>query len=270
MGKYLIADAVWEFNFPEEFNKSNFEAFKTDELESAIHKISFEFVEKIEKLKETNHEELGLKMYVEDGIKLFDILDQHKKAIVRGKYIETKNSSTYQILKGEDINLINMLSFMRLAEVISSKSVIAINAYALSMADKALIAIHENVDLFVNKWLEEIDNKALISNNKLFLKIENNLVKVYSNPWSKNQDISNVTLPLHSIIVLSKGKKDKFEELEEKEKLLTLALHLGIMTDTLSNEELMRFCMEIADLVNIFKYQGEINIKEIFNKIYFN
>ncbi len=268
MGKYLVADVVWEFNFPQEFDKSNFELFKTDESQTALHKINFELVDKIEKLKETNHEEFGLKMYVQDGVKLFDINDKYNKVIIRGKYID--NVSTYQVIKYEDLNIIDMISFMRLAEVISSKSVIAINAYALKMSDKVVIPVHDNANLFVDEWVKEIDSTALFSTNKLFLKVERNIVKVYSNPWSKQQGIENMTLPLHSVVILSKGKTHEFVEIEEEDKLLNLALHLGIMTDTLSNESLMQFCIDLVDRVNIFKYQGKIDIQKIFNKIYFN
>ncbi len=267
MGKYLIADVVWEFNFPQEFEQSNFGTFKINENEKAHHSINFEIVEKIEKLEKTNYEEFGLKMYVENNIKLFDILNQQKKVVVRGKYAD--NISTYQILKNEDLHIIEILSFMRLAEVISKKKVIAINAKALTIGDKMFIPIGENVDAFINKWTSDIDENAIFG-HKLFIKVENNLVKVYNNPWSKNQNNKNITLPLHSIVILSKGKENEFFEVEEKDKLLNLALHLGIMTDTLSNESLMQFCIDLVERVNIFKYQGKIDIQKIFNKIYFN
>lgn len=268
MGKYLIVDLVWEINFPQEFNQSRFEAFKTNDDAKEIHKINFEIVDEIKKLETTNYEEFGLKMYVENNTKLFDILNEQKQAIVRGKYIN--NTSTYKILKGEDLDLINILSFMRLTEIVAEHGVIALLASAVTMNDQVIIPIKDNVDIFINKWLEELDNQKLISNDKLFLKVENNLVKVYSNPWSKVDNVQNVALPMHSIVILNKGKKSEFIEINEEEKLSNLVYNLGIMTDTLSNEALMEFCIDLLDRVNIFKYFGNIDIKEIFNKIYFN
>lgn len=267
MGKYLIADVVWEFNFPKEFNQSNYEVFKTDDNKQAQHTINFELVEKLEKLETTNYEEFGLKMYVENNIKLFDIFNEQKKVVVKGKY--TDNTSTYQILNNEDLQIIDMLSFMRLAEVIAKQNIIALNATALIIKDQVFIPIHENVDRFINQWVSEIDT-ASIFGHKLFIKVDKNIVRVYSNPWSNTQNSNNVSLPLHSILVLSKGRKAEFVEIKEQENLLTLALHLGIMTDTLSNEALMQFCIDLVERVNIFKYQGNIDIKQISNKLYFN
>ncbi len=271
MGKYLIVDMVWEINFPQGFNDEKFNCFKIDEQNEAKETINFEFIDKIDKLNIENYEENGLKMYYQDGIKLFDIKEKDN-VIVRGKYLN--NTSTFQIINTfDDSNkLIEILSFMRLAELSANNGVITLLASAVTMGEKAVIVVDENSKTFVNMWLNEIEDTSLISEDKLFVKIDKNIVKVYNNPWSKQTNINkSISIPLNAVLFVSKGKENDFIEQTDTQTLLSLAMNLGIMTDNLSNEALMQFCLDLLDRVNILKYRGKFNnVRKIFNKIYFS
>lgn len=271
MGKYLIADLVWEINFPKGFNVDKFVCFEEKQDLEALHTINFLFVDQIEALKETNHEEIGLKMYCHDGIKSFDIKDE-KKVIIRGEYADKK--TTFKIIENyEGIQtIIEMLTFMRVSEVSAKLGVITILAAAVSMKEEAIIVNGRNAGLFVENWLKEIDESKLISSGKLFVKIENNIVKLYNNPWCFEEAVKErITLPVKAILFAYRSNENSFIEETDNQKLIELAVHLGIMTDNLSNEELFRFCLELVDKVNILRYSGNvIKINEIFNKIYFS
>lgn len=273
MGKYLIADLVWEFNIPESCNLENFHCFKTDDEKEAIHTINFEFVDYIEKLKETNCEEHGLKMFCQDDVKLFDIEEEDEdEVVVRGKYLE--NTSTFQILKTSDElkELVNILSFMRLSEVAAKRGVIALLTKAVTMGDQALIVINNNAESFVKMWLDEVENSKLIGNERLFVRVDKNNVMIYNNPWCQSNDIKeSMILPINTILLVAKGKKDDFIERTDRERILSLAMFLGIMTDNLNSESLMQFCLDVIDRVNIIEYRGRLeNVNRIFNKIYFS
>ena len=271
MGKYVIADTVWEFNFPQEFKQNNFNVFKVETNDLAVHNINFELVEKIEPLKKINYEENGLKMYVEDGIRRFDI-KHASKVIVRGTY--ENNKSTYQVLKSYRgfAYIIHMLSYMRLSELIANYDVISLHASCVTMGNKLVVIVGDNSQKMIKEWLTVIEGSELISEDKILIKLENNNFKIYTNPWNGPLGFKeNAKFSLEAIVILEIGWSNVFLELPDEQKLFDLANYLGIMTDTVSNEYLMQFCLDLVEKVKILKFKGnKISANEIFTKIYFS
>lgn len=271
--KYNIAGNTWEINFiGNERLKTSFNSFETTSNE-ALYIINFVVIDDIIPLNQTNEVENGLEMYVEDNIKQFDIVDNNKKVIIRGKYED--NISTFYFLK--DFSEIEkyeyILSYMRFSEIMSKQNFITLNASCVTIGEQALIVAGSSLrENFLEEWLKNYDSCELITNDKLIIKLDNNLFKVYSTPWSGETPISNnQEWVLKAILFLEKAISNKFIDLTEEQKMMLLATDLGIMTDTLTNECLMQFCIDLVEKVDIFKYKGKIkDINSIFKKIYFN
>lgn len=272
--KYNIAGYIWEINFTKnEGTKKYFESFLTSVQDEPRHTINFSIIDTITPLKETNEVENGLKMYVEDGIKLFDIVDDDKKVMIRGKY--QNDTSTFYFLKDfkEMDKYEYILTYMRFSEMMSQEGFVSLNASCVTIGDQALIAAGSNERIvFVTEWLKNFNTCELISNDKLIIRLDNNFFKVYASPWSGEQPTNNNReWVLQAILFLEKAITNKFVDINDEQKAILLATNLGIMTDTLSNDYLMQFCLDLVEKVDIFKYKGKIkDINSIFKKIYFN
>ncbi len=271
--KYNIAGHIWEINFTKnEGTKKYFESFLTSIEEEPYHVINFLIIDSITPLAETNSVENGLKMYVKDDIKLFDIVDDNKKVMIRGKYQD--NTSTFYFLKDfkEMDKYEYILTYMRFSEIMSQEGFVSLNASCVTIGDQALIVTgNDERKVFITKWLESFNTCELISNDKLIIRLDNNFFKIYASPWSGQITNNNQEWTLKAILFLEKAISNKFVDIDDEQKAILLATSLGIMTDTLSNDYLMQFCLDLVEKVDIFKYKGKINdINSIFKKIYFS
>lgn len=272
--KYNIAGKIWIINFINEGKtKDHFNSFETNTSEEPLHTINFEVVESIEPLRSLNEIENGLHMYVINNVKYFDIEDDNKKVIIRGEY--QGNVSTFYFLKGfEEIEKYEyILSYMRFAEIISKHYFITLHASCVTLGNHAFIITGNRTrKAFTSEWLKKYNSCELISNDKLIVKLENNMLKVYATPWSGEKIVeNNQEWILKTILFLEKGIFNRFIELNTEQKIKITATDLGIMTDTLDNNYLFDFCINLVDKVDIYKYKGKIkNVNDIFKKIYFN
>lgn len=273
--KYNIANTIWTIDFINQENlNERFEQFEVTNLVPELHHIKFSVIDNIEPLPETNTVENGLKMWVSDNVKLFDITDDFGKVVIRGKY--DGNISEFAFLS--DFNEIQkyeyILSNMRFMEIMSQKGFISLHASCVSLGNSAMIIAGKEKNLFTEKWLNSFANCELITDDKVLLKLENSIFKVYGTPWSGSKKTTQVDdIYLQNIIFLEKAWISKFVTLNEEQKLMLLATDLGIMNDDKSDEELMNFCLDLTSKVNIYKYKGRINDKDfqiILKQIYFN
>ncbi|MBQ8293715.1 MAG: hypothetical protein IJX78_07950 [Bacilli bacterium] len=271
MKNYKIAEKTIQIKFIDEGKHQYFRNFETEEL--ASYQIIFEMINHLEPLTGLQEDENGLKYKIVDEKKLVDIRNDKGIVVIRCEIDKTK--TTVYFIEGftEIAKYEHILSYMCFTEVVADEGVISLHATAVTFKDKAIIVDNNNLTkLFIEQWIKMLNEENLISDDKLFIKLKNNQIVVYANPWNGSGNVaSDYEGTLKTIVLLEKGLTEKIIELDGTEKMDVMVKKLGIMNETISNKKLFNFCVDLCDKVDIYKYQGKMkDLKNIFNKIYFN
>lgn len=112
---------------------------------------------------------------------------------------------------------------------IVSKDVLLIHASAVSYNDKGLIFTGpSNIGKTTQaKLWNQYLNAEILNGDKLFIKIKNNHVYVYGNPWRGSSPYYlNKSVIVNYVVALQKGEENSLVELSDFEKMLGVVPHV--------------------------------------------
>lgn len=279
MGKYKIADIIFDFNFKSEIMNERLTKYQISDSIIANYSISTIYVdeiylEKFEIIKEFNNRilcstEICKKVFVLKNIKnqivmKVEYYDRDTKVIAYFK-------KDVEDLEIKEYNLISML----VNEVFLENNLLVIHGSAIAIDNSGIIFSAPSgtgKSTQANLWKTEFqDRVTIINDDKPIIKVIDDNAYVIGSPWSGKTSLNtNCEVPLKAVVFIKQSKHNEIFSLNSKEMLKEIIKNF-IRSDNLDkNDNIIANINKLSKIIKFYRLECDVSkeaVKVVYNKI---
>ena len=176
---------------------------------------------------------------------------------------EASNSSTGHVYVNEEISAL----YRRIADLLVDDDIIVfhgssfkVNGQGFIVTARSGVGKSTHVNL-LNEYIK--DGFEYINDDKPLLKIKDNVITIYSNPWNgKERRGNNNSAPLRAIIFLNRGLDNTFKIINNKEEIyIRLLSQIYLPREKTKREKALKIADQVFKNINFY----EINVTKDIN-----